>query len=124
MKCSEKVTYHNAAMAEAARVDLIRRNKTDKRNARLVCYTCRDCGNWHVGHLRRITQQAAPVPKQVKGPKPGQLRRAAAKAAEKVAKQELYADWTETLRFVRLMADREIARMEALGVPKRAVQQP
>jgi hypothetical protein len=124
MKCKEKVVYHDAALAEVARVDLIRRNPKDPRNKTLVCYTCRDCGKWHVGHLRNMAQPVAPKPKKVKGPTPGQQRRAERKAAEKAAKQKLFADYTENLQIAKILIDRELARYAALGIKPRAPQQP
>jgi hypothetical protein len=127
MKCKEKVPYHNREMAAEALRAIIAKNKRDPRNKQLVVYNCRDCGLWHVGHLRRrlLNQPAprVPAPKPaVKTPTPGQLRRAAAKAAAKAAHDAMFADYTDTLRIARILADREIARLEALGVPKRNVR--
>lgn len=119
MQCKEKVVYHNAALAEAARVDMVRRNPKDPRNKTLVCYTCRDCGHWHVGHLRSRPQPAAATPKKVKGPTPGQQRRAAKKLAEKQAKQKMFADYHENLQIAKILIDRELARYAALGIKPR-----
>jgi hypothetical protein len=84
----------------------------------LNVYQC-PCGNgfcvgraWRGKRESEAAQPAAPAPKQ---PTAGQLRRAEKRAAEKAAKQQLYADYTETLHICRMMVDREIARMEAAG---------
>jgi hypothetical protein len=121
MECKKKICYHDAAIAEDARQRYIRENKTDKRNDRLVCYKCRDCGKWHLGHLRRIAQ-AALAPKPPKGPTPGELRRAAKRAAEKAERQKFYQDYHNTLVFCQQLTDNEIARMIALGATPRTVQ--
>lgn len=88
----------------------------------LNVYEC-PCGEgWCVGRAWRskreaeTAQPAAPAPKQ---PTAGQLRRAEKRAAEKAAKLQLYADYTETLHICRMMVDREIARMEAAGLRPR-----
>ena len=91
----------------------------------LNVYKC-PCGEgWCVGRAWRGKREAQAVqPKASPGPKltPGQQRRAAAKATEKAAKVAMYADYTDMLRICRIMTDREIARMEALGYKPRTVQ--
>ena len=122
MQCKEKVTYHSAAMAEEARVDMVRRYSKDKRSTRFVCYVCRDCGLWHVGHLRSsLIEKPAAAPKQPKGPTPGEQRRAAAKAAEKAERQKFYQDYHDTLVFCRQLTDRRMAELVALGAKPRTV---
>jgi hypothetical protein len=119
MLCKNKVPYPSGAVAESARQKYISEHKTDKRNARLVCYHCRVCGLWHLGHSRRKPQPAAAAPKKVKGPTPGELRRAAKRAAEKAAKQALFADYQDTLRICKILADRQFALYAALGIKPR-----
>lgn len=79
---------------------------------------CTKCSMWHLG---RANHYPKTVP--VKGPTPGELRRAAARKAKRDADRAkhdaMYADYAYTLRICRTLVDREIARMEALGVPKR-----
>ena len=124
MQCKEKVPHHNRAMADEALRALIAQNKRDPRNKQLVVYNCRDCGLWHVGHLRRrlTNQPAPPRPKPaVKPPTPGQLRRAARKAEERAKHDAFYADYAENLRICKILMDREFARMEALGIKQRTI---
>lgn len=122
MKCNQKVPYITRELAEDALRRYVKAKPRDPRNARLVTYQCHRCGIWHLGHARKtvaaINKPAAP---EVKQPKPGQLRRRAAKEAEKAARQAFYADHHQTLQFCKMLVDREIARMEALGVPKHAL---
>jgi len=111
MICKEKVFYHSATQAEAARLDLIAIHKTNKANARLVVYRCRDCGLFHLGHLRREQKpQAAP---EIKPPSASDLRRAekhkAKVAARKAERAERYRDWKETLRHIEWMIDQDFA---------------
>ncbi|HUC30021.1 MAG TPA: hypothetical protein VMR80_10570 [Candidatus Acidoferrum sp.] len=77
---------------------------------------------WHLG--RANSYEAAP---KQPGPKPltaGQQRRAEKKAAEKAAHQALYADYVDTLRICRLLADRQMALYAALGVKPLPVTKP
>jgi len=103
MQCKQKIVFHTAAIAEAARQGYAATHKTDKRNPRLMAYPCPHCGLFHLGHLRRkpVAVQAAPPVKQ---PTARELRRAekhAAKKAERKSAPALqYADWAETLRHV------------------------
>ena len=79
---------------------------------RLNVYRCKACSQWHIG--RSNSYDAAP--KQPKGPTPGELRRAEKRAAEKAAKQAQFADYTDNLRICKILIDRELARMEAMGI--------
>jgi|SRR5215469_15795599 len=94
-----------------------RTGKGGKSYKRLNAYKCQCCGLWHLGRANEVF--APPV----KGPTAGELRRAekrkAKRDAERAAHDALYADYTDTLRICRMLVDREISRMEALGVPKR-----
>jgi len=52
MKCAEKIWYPTKILAEKARRELVE-NARDKQAAkRLVVYPCRDCKQFHVGHVR------------------------------------------------------------------------
>jgi hypothetical protein len=88
----------------------------------LCVYQC-VCGNWCVGRAWRGSKEryaAKPQPQPL--PKPltaGQLRRKADREAREADRQAKYADWHDTLQHVKRMVDKEIARLEALGVPKR-----
>ena len=123
MKCHQKICYHDGATAEDAQQRYIRDHKTDKRNARLVCYICRDCGKWHLGHMRR-KQRATPKP--VKQLTPGQLARKERKAAEReahrAARRVLFADYIENLNICKVLIDRELARYAAAGIRPRMEQ--
>jgi hypothetical protein len=52
MQCAEKVWYPTAVLAEKARRELIVRAKDKRAAKRLVVYNCRDCGKFHIGHVR------------------------------------------------------------------------
>lgn len=80
MKCSQKVWYPNAVLAEEARRKLVQCAGHDHAQKRLVVYPCRDCGKFHVGHLRRslntpVVERNKPEPTPEKLPTWGQLRR-------------------------------------------------
>jgi hypothetical protein len=121
MQCREKILFHTAAIAEAARREYCAAHKKNKRNRRLVVYPCHHCGKFHLGHLRRKPLAVVAAP-PVKQPTAGDLRRAekrAAKAAARKAERAArYADWAETMRHVKFLVDREIERMKALGIYK------
>jgi len=124
MNCAEKL-HHKTEREALNHLAWAKKQPGGHGIRHLNAYEC-PCGNgWCVGRAWRskreveAAQPAVPTPKQ---PTAGQLRRAEKRAAEKAAKQQLYADYTETLHICRMMVDREIARMEALGVPKRVVR--
>jgi hypothetical protein len=120
MSCSKK-SYTTQAEAQAALARCIASAKETGRGGkswrRLNAYQCRTCRLWHLG---RADTGAFPK-KIVQPPKqsPGKLRRQAAKEADHAQRQAFYADYHHTLSFCKMLVDREIARMEALGVPKR-----
>ena len=123
MKCNEKVFYHTQAQAEEALAVVIAKHPKDPRNKFLRVYVCHRCGLYHVGHQRSkyVPKQLA-APKQPKGPTPGELRRAEKRKAAKEAKQQMFADYHDTLRICKILADRQIALYELLGIKPRAVQ--
>lgn len=91
MTCKEKVWYPTRALAEDALRGLIKTTSDRKAAGHLVVYPCRDCPNFHVGHLRRSfrkmpTLTPAPVPVQ-KPKNAAQLRRAEKKLEKATARQ-------------------------------------
>lgn len=128
MKCS---TGHICHLTERAALDALRwakRQPGGKGLRWLNVFLCRVCGYWHVGRSQRTQRERlAAEPKPAPAPKPlttGQLRRKAEREAERAAHDRLYADWQDTLMHVRRMVDAEIARLEAMGLPKRNPIQP
>jgi hypothetical protein len=118
MTCTKRA-YNTQAAAQAKLEDIIANYKETgsggKSWRRLNVYRCKACSLWHIG--RANSYHAAP--KTPKGPTPGDLRRAARKAAAKAAKATMYADYTDTLRICKILADRQIALYEALGIKPR-----
>lgn len=91
MTCKEKIRYATMVDAEKARRDFMATAGKDKRHRRLVCYPCRDCQFYHLGHLRRNMNEPAKKIKIPKPPTPGELRRKEkheAKAAERYANRK------------------------------------
>jgi hypothetical protein len=90
----------------------------------LNVYEC-PCGQgWCVGRAyrsRREAQAMQPAAPKGKRQTPGQQRRAAKKAAEKAAKQALFADYQDTLRICKILADRQFALYAALGIKPRKI---
>jgi hypothetical protein len=92
----------------------------------LNVYQCPCGGGWCVGRDGRDAAAArrqrdarlaiAPLPQTTLTP--GQQRRAEKRAAEKAEHDALYADYHQSLLICRMLTDREIARMEALGIPR------
>ena len=118
--CKGKITHTTVELAAAARQSLI----DDGGDAEtLEVYQCFACQGFHVGHKRKAKQQAAAPTHKVKGPTPGQQRRAAARAAEKAERQKFFQDYHDTLVYCNHLRDNEIARMIALGAKPRTVQQ-
>ncbi|MGA7382245.1 MAG: hypothetical protein WBX03_15455 [Terriglobales bacterium] len=77
MKCAEKVWYPTAALAEKALKELVKKANDKQAAKRLVVYPCRDCGKFHVGHMR------AAFVKQPQEHQPSARQRRAVKAVEK-----------------------------------------
>lgn len=89
--CKEKIRYATMVEAEQARRAFMATAGKDKRHRRLVCYPCRDCQFYHLGHVRRNMNEPAKKIKIPKPPTPGELRRRAkheAKAAERSANRK------------------------------------
>lgn len=117
MTC-QKTPYGTHAQAQAALDRIVQEHKRTGKGGkswkRLNVYRCKNCSMWHLGRANSYSA-AKPQP----GPKlltAGQLRRAERKAAEKAAHQALYADYADTLRICKILADRNMALYEALGV--------
>ncbi len=125
MNCTSGKKYHATERSALNHLTWARKQRHQEGSTglkHLNVYQCEECAGWHVGRAwrgKREAQAAQPAAKKAKGPTPGQQRRAATKAAEKAAKQQMYADYTDNLRIMRIMTDREIARMEALGYKPR-----
>jgi hypothetical protein len=122
VQCKRKVPFHTRALAEDALRFYLKENPRDPRNKTLVVYQCSNCGLLHLGHGRKAASKPAHAPKP-KGPTEGELRRAAnrkaQREAEQAARNQFYADQHRTLQFCKMLVEREIARYEAAGVPKR-----
>jgi hypothetical protein len=114
MKCSEKVVYLSAWQAEQARRGLLANPRDKQAAARLVVYHCRDCKQYHVGHLRKMQPSPKKPKAEPKPPTPGEIRRSQRRAAESAERKAFFADWHDTLKHVARMVDAEIARMEKL----------
>ena len=124
MNCSAKL-HHGTEREALNHLARARQNGNGGHGIKyLNVYPC-PCGQgWCVGRSYRskrealAAQPAAPEPKQ---PTAGQLRRAAKKAAEKQAKQQMYQDYHDTLVFCRQLTDQRMAELVALGAKPRAV---
>jgi hypothetical protein len=90
----------------------------------LGIYRCSCGAGWCVGRswkTRRAMEAAQPKPdKTTNRLSSGQQRRMEKHAAEKAARQAMYADYHQTLQFCKMLVDRELARYEALGIKPRA----
>jgi hypothetical protein len=125
MNCAEKLHHktERGALDHLARARQVGNGGHGIKH--LNVYEC-PCGEgWCVGRAWRAKREAQvvqPKAEPATGLSPGQQRRAAKKAAEKAAKQQMYADYTDTLRICKILADRNMALYEALGIKPRAVQ--
>jgi len=124
MTCTKR-SYATQAEADEALGRAIAQAKRTRRGGtsykRLNVYRCQQCGLFHLGRGNKlVVHKPAPAPKP---PTPGQQRRQQARQSAQAARQAFFADYRQTLEFCRILIDREIARYEALGIPKRKVVQ-
>lgn len=122
MNCTDKL-HHKTEREARNHLAWARKQPGGHGIKHLNVYEC-PCGTgWCVGRAWRSKRETeAAQPKSAPGPKltAGQQRRAAKKAEAKAAKQQMFADYTDTLRICKILADRQIALYEALGIKPRS----
>jgi len=127
MNCADKLHHktERQALNHLAWARKQRHQEGSQGLKHLNAYQC-PCGEgWCVGRKWRSKRETeAAQPKAAPEPKltAGQQRRSAKRAAEKAAKQAMFADYTDNLRICQILIDRELTRMAALGIKPRAPQ--
>jgi hypothetical protein len=125
MNCTDKLHHktEREALNHLAWARKQRHQEGSQGLKHLNVYQC-PCGEgWCVGRAWRGKREAqAAQPKATTGLTPGELRRAAKRAAERAEHQKLYQDYHDTLVHCQRLTDHEIARMIALGAKPRSVQ--